>query len=166
MKKKTAEARNQSAQSRPGVVTAVEPAYRDGKPVHYDGAARIVTDDGVMETHYVISLKGVIRYAFDTNEVWPRIFEKKLTTALTASMLDTARNINQEFLKGRTAEGLRRELEIHYLFYKHGLMVRSTIVADMGALHKGSVGYDSNCWPWELFRRASSSSKSLPKAEN
>ena len=155
MKKKAAKDVRQSAQFEHKVVTAIEPVYHDGKPVHYDAAAVIHMSSGVMETHYKISLQGVIRYAFDANETWPRIYEQKISAALAASMLDTARKINPKFLDGRTAEGLRRELEIHYLFYKHGFMVKSTVVADMGALRKDSPGYDSNCWPWELFHRAS-----------
>ena len=63
-------------------------------------------------------------------------------------MYKQAKSINKNYLYGRTIGGLNTELQGHWIAYKLTGSNQAR-VADMGALIKGKIGYDSNAWAWE-----------------
>ena len=131
-------------------------SYKNSYSIHKDSKGRIigyniVTIISVMWTkltyRYYIKANGVIQFNFDENNYWGLLWRGASMT-LAEAMYKQAKAINKEFLYGRTIGGLNTELQGHWAAYAVTGNKRAG-TADMGALIKGKLGYDSNAWVWE-----------------
>lgn len=91
---------------------------------------------------YYIKANGVIQFDFNKNNHWSLLWRGGGKT-LAEAMYKQAKAINKNFLYGRTIGGLNTELQGHWAAYQI-TRNRRVGVADMGALIKGKIGYDSN----------------------
>lgn len=96
---------------------------------------------------YNITATGIIQFDFATNNYWSLLWRGG-GRVLAKAMYKQAKAINSNFLFDRTIEGLRIELQGHWLAYI--ITGKDQVrVADMGTAIKDQTGYDSNAWVWE-----------------
>ena len=91
---------------------------------------------------YIVTNDGIISFSFEENDLISNDYD-----LLVEAMLDVTKSLNPEFLTGRTKEGIKTELVLHYLSYKLKYDVKRSKEADMGSL--SGLGYDYNSADFE-----------------
>jgi hypothetical protein len=101
---------------------------------------------------YLIRYDGRIRFSFSENP-YQQVVRYKFEKTLASTMLRLARKLNGNFLKGRTESGIYRELKWHYGVHltKIPILRDHANPADIGALSKKNLGYDSNAFLFEYL---------------
>lgn len=110
---------------------------------NYDYYRPTVTVSGAYVFEYKIDANGVIR--FDNNQPDSSSLQNPIICkALAKEMRNISRKQVHGALKGRTVDGIARELKYHKIANWFLPSLESAKVTDIGALYKNSIGYDYN----------------------
>jgi peptidoglycan hydrolase-like protein with peptidoglycan-binding domain len=102
---------------------------------------------------YVIE-GGAIRFDFSENTYWSVLW-RGLDGELAEAMLEAGKSLNEDYLIGRTKEGIAAELKAHYASYRGTLGLWDRMyVADMGGMDESKPGYDTNAGFFETLKLA------------
>ena len=91
---------------------------------------------------------GAIIFEFEDNDIGP-ILWKDGGRNLSRAIYDSAKVLSTDNLSGRTRDGIKTELQLHWAAYKLGIMKESASPANIGGIN--APGQDSNAWFFETL---------------
>jgi len=98
--------------------------------------------------------EGFIQFDFPNNNYWGVVLRDGVE-ALAREMITATRNINPNYLSGRTVGGMMADLELHHAAYVVDVfdLTHRDFVARIGGTNRNMPGYDDNAWFFEAYYR-------------
>ena len=118
----------------------------DPKKVKYTVISDVKVWGENHQAEYTIE-DGVVRFKFEDNDL-ESVLWKDGGKNLSDAIYDAAKALSPDNLSGRTRDGIKTELQLHWAAYKLGIKKENARVADIGGINE--PGQDSNAWFFEM----------------
>jgi RHS repeat-associated protein len=96
---------------------------------------------------FTIGQDGIVHVSNDQKDM-ASIANPPVGIAFAHEILKTTKGINENFLAGRTADGIEFEMVVHYMAYLANPSQKNAKSTEIGS-SEGSIGYDSNAKAFE-----------------